>query len=297
MPLTIDCQGAWQPNSTLKNHTSLRVGGLGAYLFKPKNRQDLTSALAQIPTDMPITWIGLGSNTLIRDGGNPGVTILTQSGLNQLNIEPENSIIAEAGVSCATMARFCARNHLANAEFWAGIPGTIGGALRMNAGCFNGETWDNLISVTVIDRTGKISQRSPEAFDVSYRSINGLQKDEWFLSATFRLPRGDKITSLATIKQLLARRAATQPTGEYNCGSVFRNPPENFAAQLIESCGLKGMLMGGAMVSTKHANFISNANNASAFDIESLIEHVTNIVLGKTGISLHREVHIIGSHA
>ena len=297
MSITIDCQGTWQPNTTLKNHTSLRVGGLGAYLFKPKHRQDLITALTQIPVDHPITWLGLGSNTLIRDGGNPGVTILTQSGLNQLSLEPDNTITAEAGVSCATMARFCARNDLANAEFWAGIPGTIGGALRMNAGCFNGETWDNLISVTVIDRTGKISQKSPEEFDISYRSVKGLEKDEWFLSAMFRLPNGDKITSLDTIKQLLARRAATQPTGEYNCGSVFRNPPGNFAAQLIESCGLKGIQMGGATVSTKHANFISNANNASAFDVESLIEHVSNTVLEKTGISLHREVHIIGAHA
>lgn len=294
--LNINSKGAWLTNATLQKYTSLRVGGIGNYLFKPQDIDDLKATLKQLPKDLPITWLGLGSNTLIRDGGNPGLTILTQGGLNQLSLLSNNQVMAQAGVSCATMARFCARNNLANAEFWAGIPGTIGGALRMNAGCFNGETWDNLESVNTINRNGEIITRSAKDFIISYRSVKGLEPDEWFLSATFKLGEGNKQASLATIKTLLAKRAQTQPTGEFNCGSVFRNPPGDFAAKLIESCGLKGFQIGGAMVSEKHANFISNANKASADDIESLINHVANAVFEKTGINLHREVHIIGQH-
>lgn len=296
MPLNIKSEGSWLTDSALNKHTSLRVGGIGAYLFKPKSVDDLVKSLKQLPNDIPITYLGLGSNTLIRDGGNPGVTILTQQGLNQLKLNENNVITAEAGVSCATMARFCARNDLANAEFWAGIPGTMGGAIRMNAGCFNGETWDNLIKVKTIDRNGKIKIRTPDTFDIAYRSVKGLTPNESFLEASFKLPSGNKASSLATIKELLTRRAATQPTGEYNCGSVFRNPPGNHAAKLIESCGLKGKQIGGAMISLKHANFISNANNASAQDIESLIDLIQTTVLKETGIALHREVHIIGNH-
>lgn len=295
--LTVNSKGAWLSQSTLQKYTSLRVGGLGTYLFKPTCIDDLSNTLKQLPSDLPITWLGLGSNTLIRDGGNPGVTILTQSGLNALTLSSENTVTAQAGVSCATLARFCARNYLGEAEFWAGIPGTIGGALRMNAGCFKGETWDNLTSVQTINRQGCIKERSAKEFTIAYRSVQGLEKDEWFLGATFTFPKGDKQESLKTIKKLLAHRANTQPTGEFNCGSVFRNPINHFAAKLIEECGLKGFEIGGAMVSTKHANFISNHNNASAFDIESLINHVADSVLKKTGIKLHREVHIIGQHA
>lgn len=296
MQLNIKSEGSWLANSTLSKHTSLRVGGLGCYLFKPKHVEDLLHVLKQLPNELPITWLGLGSNTLIRDGGNPGVTILTQHGLNELTLENEHIVKAQAGVSCATMARFCARNNLANAEFWAGIPGTIGGAIRMNAGCFNGETWDNLLSVTTVDRHGNLQHRTPQTFNIGYRSVDGLSQDEWFLEACFHLPKGNKADSLATIKELLARRAATQPTGEYNCGSVFRNPPGKYAAQLIESCGLKGKQIGGATISTKHANFINNINNASASDIESLINLILETVLQQTGILLHREVHIIGDH-
>ncbi len=297
LDLDFDCQGNWLKNVELEKYTSWRVGGIGSHLFKPLNMDDLIATLKQLPQQIPITWLGLGSNTLVRDAGFSGLTILTQSGLNKISLIDNNQIQAEAGVSCATFARFCARNNLANAEFWAGIPGTIGGALRMNAGCFDGETWDHLVSVETINRFGEIKVRLADEFNIAYRHVQGLEPDEWFIKANFCLPIGDKQTSLATIKELLAHRSATQPTGEYNCGSVFRNPPGKFAAKLIESCSLKGKQIGGAFVSTKHANFITNDGSATAENIESLIEYVWQTVFDKTGVKLHREVHIIGAKA
>ena len=205
-----------------------------------------------------------------------------------------DTIKVEAGVSCASMARFSARNNLSGGEFWAGIPGTMGGALRMNAGCHGGETWQLITEVETINRHGEIRVRKPEEFEVGYRHVSGLG-DEWFVSATFKLTPGNKETSLQTIKDLLAHRANTQPTNEYNCGSVFRNPPGNFAARLIESCGLKGTSIGGAVVSQKHANFIINhQGDASASDIEALIHLVQTKVQEQTNIKLIHEVHIIG---
>jgi UDP-N-acetylmuramate dehydrogenase len=192
------------------------------------------------------------------------------------------------------MARFAARNNLAGGEFWAGIPGTMGGALRMNAGCHGGETWQSVIEIETISRQGEIKTRKPDEFEVAYRHVAGLQ-DEWFVSATFKLNPGDKETSLHLIKELLARRASTQPTNEYNCGSVFRNPPGDFAARLIEACGLKGARIGGAVVCQKHANFIINhEGTATAADIEALMHLVQTKVQEQTTIELKREVHIIG---
>lgn len=291
----IKSDGIWLDNVELNGYTSWRVGGKTQLLYKPRNAADLIATLKQLPDDIAITWLGLGSNTLVRDGGTAGVTIITQGNLNELQLLNCQQVKVQAGVACAQMARFCARNNLAKAEFWAGIPGTMGGALRMNAGCFDGETWENLVSVETINRFGDIRQKSPSEFSVAYRHVEGLAKDEWFLSATFELPVGEKQASLQTIKNLLARRSATQPTGEYNCGSVFRNPEGDFAARLIESCGLKGYKVGGAFVSTKHANFITNDGHAKALDIEKLIDHVQQQVFVKTGVHLKREVHVIGS--
>ena len=199
-----------------------------------------------------------------------------------------------SGVSCATMARFSARANLAGGEFWAGIPGTMGGALRMNAGCSGSETWQTVVSVETMNRQGEIKIRQKEEFEIAYRHVKGLETEEWFVAATCRLTDGEKEKSLLLIKDLLAHRANTQPTNEYNCGSVFRNPPDNFAAKLIESCGLKGKQQGGAVVSEKHANFIINQGQACARDIEVLIELVREIVHKLTNIELIHEVHIIG---
>jgi UDP-N-acetylmuramate dehydrogenase len=278
----------------LANYTTWRVGGPAAQLYKPVNLADLSVFLKQLPPEEPLFWLGLGSNSLIRDKGFAGTVILTQGCLKELALIKENTIRVEAGVSCASMARFCARNSLSGGEFWAGIPGTIGGALRMNAGCHGGETWDFVIEVETINRQGEIRICKPEEFDISYRHVANLE-NEGFVSATCKLSPGDKTTSLALIKSLLAHRAETQPINEFNCGSVFKNPPGSFAAQLIESCGLKGFGIAGAKVSEKHANFIINyEGNASAEAIESLIQTIKSKVYEQKQVELKPEVHIIG---
>ncbi|KTC72490.1 UDP-N-acetylenolpyruvoylglucosamine reductase [Legionella birminghamensis] len=292
----LSLQGELLLQEPLADYTTWRVGGLAHKLYKPAGIDDLAAFLKQLPADEPLLWIGLGSNSLIRDGGFSGTVILTQGCLKNVQLVDETTVHVEAGVSCATMARFCARNNLAGGEFWAGIPGTMGGALRMNAGCFGSETWKAVVEVETMTREGQRKIRTPEEFEIAYRHVSGLAEDEWFIAATCRLQKGEKEQSLKLIKELLAHRAETQPTSEYNCGSVFRNPPGDFAARLIESCGLKGYQLGGAVVSTKHANFIINQHgNASANDIESLIELVRETVRQQTAVELIREVHIIGA--
>ncbi len=287
-------QGELLSNELLANYTTWRVGGIAKSMYKPSGIADLALFLKQLPATEPLLWLGLGSNSLIKDKGFSGTVILTQGCLNEISLIDETLVRVEAGVSCAKMARFCARNQLEGGEFWAGIPGTMGGALRMNAGCFNGETWQYVVEVETMTRHGEIRRRKPADFDISYRHVGGLG-DEWFVAATCRMNLGEKERSLQLIKELLDHRAATQPTSEYNCGSVFRNPPNNYAARLIESCELKGMRFGGAVVSQKHANFIINhEGSASASDIESLIIAVQKTVYQKTGTELTREVHIIG---
>ncbi|MDP1602183.1 MAG: UDP-N-acetylmuramate dehydrogenase [Legionella sp.] len=291
----VSYQGQLLKNEPLADYTTWRVGGTAKQLYKPANIDDLAIFLKSLPENEPLVWLGLGSNSLIRDRGFNGTVVLTQGCLMAIQMLDEQHVRVEAGVSCATMARFCARNNLAGGEFWAGIPGTMGGALRMNAGCFGGETWQQVVEVETMNRAGVQTTRKASDFSVSYRHVEGLNDDEWFTAATCRLEKGEKEKSLQLIKELLAHRANTQPTSEYNCGSVFRNPPGNFAALLIESCGLKGRQLGGAIVSTKHANFIINQQgSASADDIESLIVLVRDTVNQKTQIELIREVHIIG---
>ena len=287
-------QGQLLFNELLAGYTTWRVGGVAKALYKPSGAADLAVYLKQLPANEPLLWLGLGSNSLIKDTGFSGTVIVTQGCLNGIDLVGDSLIRVEAGVSCAKMARFSARNHLSGGEFWAGIPGTMGGALRMNAGCFHGETWQSVVEVETMTRDGEIRRRKASEFDVSYRQVLGLG-DEWFIAATCRLALGDKDKSLQLIKELLARRAATQPTSEYNCGSVFRNPPDHFAAKLIESCGLKGLRVGGAEVSEKHANFIINhEGKASSSDIESLIQWIQKTVREQKGIDLIREIHIIG---
>lgn len=290
-------QGQLLGNEPLASYTSWRVGGPAKQLYKPANIDDLALFLKQHPEEEPILWLGLGSNSLIRDSGFAGTVILTQAYLKGMRVFGDHFIRIEAGASCATMARFCARNNLSGGEFWAGIPGTMGGALRMNAGCFGSETWQFIVEVETIDRNGIRRIRKPEEFSIAYRQVQGLGKDEWFVAATCKFVKGKKEKSLQQIKELLVHRANTQPTSEYNCGSVFRNPPGNYAAILIESCGLKGKTLGGAAVSTKHANFIINQEGrASAQDIESLISLVCDTVSQQTSVTLIREVHIIGDY-
>ena len=280
-------------NESLTQYSSWRTGGAAENVFIPADLGDLSLFLQQLPPKVPLTWLGLGSNTLVRDGGVEGMVIITQGALNKMAQITPNEIRAEAGIASAQLARFSARLGCAGLEFMAGIPGTVGGALAMNAGCFGGETWRFVQSVETINRQGEIKTRPITDFEVDYRHVV-RPADEWFVAGHFVLSAGDKDKLLNDIRLLLEKRNDTQPTGTANCGSVFRNPPGNYAGRLIESCGIKGKKHGGAQVSQKHANFIINDGSATSADIEQLIAEVGAEVFEKTGIRLIPEVCIIG---
>lgn len=295
--MTIDVtqlRGQLRLQESMSLYTSWRVGGPADRFYIPADAADLAVFLAQLPATETIVWLGLGSNSLVRDSGIRGTVIATQKAFNQITQLDEHSMRVEAGVSCATFARFCARLGMSGAEFWAGIPGTMGGALMMNAGCHGGATWDAVTKLEVVNRQGEMLQRQPAEYQVGYRKVVSPQASEWFIAAEFSFPLTDKATCLTKIRQLLAHRAATQPTNEPNAGSVFRNPANDYAARLIEACGLKGLQLGGAAISTKHANFIINTGTATAADIENLISLVQEKVRLQQGIELIREVHIFG---
>ncbi|MBL3589116.1 MAG: UDP-N-acetylmuramate dehydrogenase [gamma proteobacterium endosymbiont of Lamellibrachia anaximandri] len=280
-------------NEPLSGHTTWRVGGPARRFYRPADSADLVRFLQQLEADEPLLWLGLGSNLLVRDGGFPGTVIATQGRLNRLEWQDGTRLYAEAGVSCAKVARTAARAGLCGAEFLAGIPGTLGGALAMNAGAFGGEIWDQVKQVETLNRYGEVRKRTPDDFDIGYRSVKGTA-GEWFLSAELQLQSGDVNASQQVIRTLLERRAATQPTSLPSCGSVFRNPTGNHAAKLIESAGLKGTRIGGAQVSEKHANFIINTGDATAADIEALIKKVQSEVEQHSGVLLLPEVHRVG---
>jgi UDP-N-acetylmuramate dehydrogenase len=276
----------------LRKHTSWRVGGPADLFYTPTTLAELKGVLAELPATTPIHWLGLGSNLLVRDGGIRGAVIATGGLPRELERLDEHRVRASAGLACMLLAKRCVRWQLGPAAFFAGIPGTVGGALAMNAGAFGGETWRHVESVTTIDRRGATRERPRADFEIDYRSVRG-PADEWFLSATFRFER-DASSSMDAIKELLARRNEAQPLGVPSCGSVFRNPPGDFAGRLIEQAGQKGRRHGGAMVSDKHANFILNVGKATAADIEELIGEVRAAVERATGVELELEVRIIG---
>lgn len=277
----------------LAAHTSWRVGGPARRFYRPANREDLVAFLRALDPDEPLLWLGLGSNLLVRDGGFPGTVIATRGRLDFLARRGRRGLYAEAGCACAKLARFAARTRLVGAEFLAGIPGTLGGALAMNAGAFGGETWPLVRAVETVDRYGSVRRRLPDAFAIGYREVHG-PAGEWFLAAELELEPGDTTAARARIKSLLERRAAAQPIGLPSCGSTFRNPPGDHAARLIEAAGLKGERLGDAQVSEKHANFIINTGAARAAEIEALIERVQGEVERRFGVRLVTEVHRVG---
>lgn len=289
-------------NEPMSKHTSWRVGGCARQFYKPKDIPDLTAFLQSLPIHESIYFVGLGSNLLVRDGGLAGTVIGLHAQLDELRViecdEATGLIYAGAGVACAKLARFAAKHGLVGMEFLVGIPGTVGGALAMNAGCFGAETWQNVECVRVVHRDGQVDQHDKNAYTIGYRHIelhiDNTPNAEWFVGGYFRLSRGKAFESEQKIKQLLAQRIDSQPLNQPNAGSVFRNPTGDYAARLIESCELKGKAIGGAMVSTKHANFIVNTGNARATDIEMLIALIQRTVMEKTGVELIREVHIVG---
>lgn len=280
----------------MSRHTSWHVGGPAEVFFNPRDRAELASFLRTLDPQVPIHWIGLGSNLLVRDGGLRGVVISTQGALDRLERRSQTTVFCEAGVPCARIAKQCIKWGLGPAEFFAGIPGTLGGALAMNAGAFGGETWRHVVEVQTIDRRGKERTRSASEYEVSYRHVAGPQPEEWFLAAQLTFERHPGAHE-GEVRALLARRKASQPIGEWSCGSVFTNPPGDHAARLIESAGLKGYRVGGASVSSKHANFIINHGAARAAEIEQLIEHVQAAVEQQYSVRLRPEVRIVGEPA
>jgi UDP-N-acetylmuramate dehydrogenase len=289
-------RGTLRRNEPLARHTTWRVGGPADAFYIPADLDDLALFLASLDAATPIFWLGLGSNLLVRDGGIRGVVIATAGALNRLERQGDDRIRAEAGVACAKLARFSVQQNLSGAEFLAGIPGTVGGALAMNAGAFGGETWPIVEAVETIDRRGTVRVRERTAFEVGYRTVVG-PAGEWFVAGRFKLSAGQTADGQAHIKGLLARRGATQPTQQANAGSVFRNPPGDHAARLIETAGLKGVCEGAACVSTLHANFIVNTGGATGAQIEALIARVQQAVLERHGVALHPEVRIVGEAA
>jgi len=291
----LEVQGEIRFNEPMSRHTSWRVGGPAEIFFVPASIDDLASFLAELDSDTPLFWHGVGSNLLVRDAGLPGVVISASKMLKHIERVGNRQVRAGAGVPCTVLARQCVRWQLGPSEFFAGIPGTVGGALAMNAGAHGGETWERVASVQTIDRSGVVRQRGPDEYTVAYRSVKGPAK-EWFLEAVFEFDPDIK-PSVEAMKSMLDRRRDTQPLGLPSCGSVFRNPPGDYSARLIEAAGLKGSRIGGAEVSMKHANFIINRDDATASDIEHLIEHVQQTVLDVHGIKLVHEVRIVGGDA
>jgi UDP-N-acetylmuramate dehydrogenase len=291
-------RGELRLNESMARHVSWRAGGPAARAYTPADRDDLSAFLRQLPQTEPIVFMGLGSNSLVRDGGFRGTVIFTHAAARRPSLV-NGRIHAEVGVASPKVARFAATHNLANAEFLAGIPGCIGGALAMNAGCYGSETWEIVEQVEMVDRRGAFRARPRADFEIGYRHCElkdgAIGTDEWFIGAFFNLPSGSGDESRARVKELLTKRIASQPLSLPNAGSVFRNPPGDHAARLIESCGLKGLEHGGARVSEKHANFIVNPKGkARASDIEGLIESVRATVNARTGIDLHPEVRIFG---
>jgi UDP-N-acetylmuramate dehydrogenase len=286
-------RGVLLNNEAMARHTSWRVGGPADRFYKPLDIDDLVEFLCQLPEQEPVYWLGLGSNLLVRDGGIRGTVICTSGVLNGLEVLSDGRVRAEAGVSCAKVARFCAQHGFKHAEFLGGIPGTMGGALAMNAGAFGGETWNLIDQVETIDHRGTRSMRTPDEYQIGYRHVRGPE-NEWFLAGYLKLEKGEDRAGRAHIKKLLARRNATQPTQQPSAGSTFRNPPGDYSARLIEAAGLKGFCIGKACVSEKHANFIINTGGTSAADIEQLIAHVAQTVKKVHGVELVTEVHVIG---
>jgi UDP-N-acetylmuramate dehydrogenase len=318
--LAAGLRGELRRREPMASHVSWRAGGPAQTAYFPADLDDLVGFLRSLPAGEPVHMTGLGSNLLVRDGGLRGTVIFTHRALREIRLDHLGArgggVYAEAGVACPKVARYAALNELAGAEFLAGIPGTVGGALAMNAGCYGGETWDIVAHVLTVDRTGKTRARTREDYEIDYRQVRlkalGAKhkadgphpssliphpSEEWFVAASFRLKRGSGAESRGKITELLKRRIATQPLGEPNAGSVFRNPKGDYAARLIEACGLKGHVMGDAMISDKHANFIVNRGGARAADIEALILLAEQSVKEKFGVTLEREVRIVGERA
>ncbi len=293
-------RGDLQKNALLAKFTTWRVGGPARQLYRPADRQDLIAFMQRLPVDEPIFWLGLGSNVLVRDAGFAGTVIQARMALDQIEVdayEDGAEVMVGAGVACAQLARVVMRAGLAGAAFLAGIPGTLGGALAMNAGAHGRSIWEFVKSVEVLTRTGEVLLREPEDFLIAYRSVALRNEAEshqsaGYLGARLTFEQGEDDP---TLRALLERRAATQPIGQATAGSTFRNPPGDHAGRLIEACGMKGVCVGDACISEQHANFIVNRGQASAADIEQLMQRAQRCVQDAFGVQLEPEVVVIGA--
>ncbi|VAW99166.1 UDP-N-acetylenolpyruvoylglucosamine reductase [hydrothermal vent metagenome] len=299
--MTTKYNGILKLDEPMSRHTSWRVGGVADQFYQPNSLDDLIDFLQSLTSDKKIYWVGLGSNLLVRDAGIRGTVICTSGVLNEINFLGNDRVQIAAGVACPKMAKKCADESLVGVEFLSGIPGTVGGALFMNAGALGSEIWEYVEQVKMLTRNGSVINRSADEFEVSYRHVSGkgfnLGVDEWFVSGTFKLEKGDKSAAKERIKKILQHRGATQPTQLANAGSVFRNPEGGFAAKLIEDSGLKGFCIGGACVSEKHANFFINTGSATAKDVESLIHYIKDLIKKEYNLTLIVEVKIIGDES
>jgi UDP-N-acetylmuramate dehydrogenase len=304
-------RGEMLHDEPMSGHVSWRAGGVARRLYRPADLADLQQFLRQTPAGEALLAVGLGSNLLVRDGGYRGTVVQMVGALTELRMDGD-LIYAQAGVPGAKLARFAASNNLCGAEFFVGIPGTLGGMLAMNAGCYGGETWQKVVRVQVLARSGELLERTPQEYEIGYRHVRRIEErgsriegdgvqsafaqssEEFFVGAWLKFEQGDVEAARQEIKALMEKRSASQPLQQPNAGSVFRNPPGAYAAKIIEGCGLKGRRIGGAQVSEKHANFIVNAGGATAADIEGLIEEVRATVEARTGVQLHPEVRIVG---
>jgi len=273
-------------NEPMSKHCSLRSGGTTSEFFQPTDIHTLSVFLKN--NKKPVLMVGLGSNLLVRDRGFNGVSIQTKN-LKDLSIS-KDLIESGAGTSLAKLSRFALAQLKYGAEFLSAIPGSVGGALAMNAGAFGSEIWQYVVSVKTMNLSGELQNRHPQDYEISYRSTLHRFKDEFFVNATFDFNLEEQNDHVG---ELLQKRNSTQPIGLPSCGSVFKNPKNHFAAELIEVSGLKGFCIGGACVSKKHANYIINQDNASAMDIENLIAHIQETIKKKHNIELETEIIIV----
>jgi len=300
--VTSHLRGDLRAAEPMAKHVSWRAGGPARTFYTPASVADLCAFLRTRDAEEPVLFVGLGSNLLVRDGGFRGSIVMTHHALTGIDVVADASarptFSAGAGVPLPHLARFAAKHGAGGGEWMAGVPGTVGGALTMNAGCYGGETWEHVIVAETVDRHGNLRLRKPADYTIGYRHLALHEPhEEWFVSGVFVFERGDEAAAMARMKALLSKRVASQPLNQPNAGSVFRNPPGDHAARLIESCALKGFTIGAAQVSPKHANFIVNLGGASAADIEALVFHVQNVVRIKTGVELVPEVRIVGEAA
>jgi len=286
-------RGRLQENAPLAPLCWLRVGGAAEVLFTPRDPQDLSDFLEAADRDIPLTVLGLASNTLVRDGGVPGVVVQLRRGFGDIAIEPDFRIRAGAAVPDRNLAAAAAKAGIAGFSFYRGIPGCVGGALRMNAGAHGGETAGLLVEAKALDRDGRLHVLGHGDLDYGYRSC-GAPADLIFIEGLFQGEAGDTEALMAEMADIQQTREDTQPIRSRTGGSTFKNPPGHSAWKLIDRAGCRGLRVGGAHMSEKHCNFLINDGEASAADIEDLGEEVRRRVLADSGIELQWEVRRIG---